>query len=54
MTPAAGGLWGTHQFGVDRTATLHAEVWAPVAEVSSPEDADPALLIANGSCDWTK
>ena len=47
MTPAPGGLWGTHQFGVDQEGNLYtAEVWAGRPQKFVPrKGADPALLV---------
>jgi NHL repeat len=48
MTPAPGGLWGTHQFGVDQDGNLYtAEVWGGRPQKFVPrKGADPALLVA--------
>jgi hypothetical protein len=47
MTPAPGGLWGTHQFSVDQDGNLYtAEVWGGRAQKFVPrKGADPALLV---------
>jgi hypothetical protein len=47
MTPAPGGLWGTHQFSVDQGGNLYtAEVWAGRPQKFVPrKGADPALLV---------
>jgi hypothetical protein len=47
MTPEPGGLWGTHQFGVDQDGNLYtAEVWGGRPQKFVPrKGADPALLI---------
>jgi DNA-binding beta-propeller fold protein YncE len=47
MMPEAGGLWGTHQFGVDQNGNLYtAEVWGGRPQKFVPRaGADPALLV---------
>ena len=47
MTPAPGGLWGTHQFSVDQDGNLYtAEVWGGRPQKFVPrKGADPALLV---------
>jgi len=47
MTPAPGGLWGTHQFSVDQQNNLFtAEVWGGRPQKFVPrKNADPALLV---------
>ena len=47
MTPAPGGLWGTHQFSVDQNNDLFtAEVWGGRPQKFVPrKGADPALLV---------
>jgi hypothetical protein len=57
MTPEAGGLWGTHQFGVDQDSNLYtAEVWGGRPQKFIPrKGADPALLIGQPvRAAWTK
>lgn len=47
MTPAPGGLWGTHQFSVDQDGNLYtAEVWGGRPQKFRPrKGADPSVLI---------
>ncbi len=47
MTPAPGGLWGTHQFSVDQDGNLYtAEVWGGRPQKFVPrKGADPSVLI---------
>ena len=47
MMPEAGGLWGTHQFGVDQNGNLYvADVWGGRPQKFVPrKGADPALLV---------
>jgi hypothetical protein len=47
MTPAPGGLWGTHQFSVDQENNLYtAEVWGGRPQKFMPRPgADPSVLI---------
>ena len=57
MTPEPGGLWGTHQFGVDQDGNLYtAEVWGGRPQKFVPrKGADPALLIGQPiRAAWTK
>jgi 6-bladed beta-propeller protein len=47
MMPEKGGLWGTHQFGVDQLGNLYtAEVWGGRPQKFVPrKGADPSLLV---------
>ena len=57
QTPAAGGLWGTHQFGVDQDGNLYtAEVWGGRPQKFVPrKGVDPGLLIGQPiRVAWTK
>lgn len=57
MTPAPGGLWGTHQFSVDQDGNLYtAEVWGGRPQKFVPrKGADPALLVGQPiRAAWTK
>ena len=57
MTPAPGGLWGTHQFSVDQDGNLYtAEVWGGRPQKFVPrKGADPALLVGQPvRSAWTK
>ena len=57
MTPEAGGLWGTHQFGVDQEGNLYtAEVWGGRPQKFVPRKGAPADLLIGQPirAAWTK
>ena len=51
MTPAPGGLWGTHQFGVDQDGNLYtAKVWGGRPQKFVPRKGAAPALLAAGAC----